>query len=68
MSQRYIYMVIVNLVPLLLREHLYLIGKICYISLTLSALSYRVLGIIIVADIIIYIVIMACYHHFDFHT
>ena len=67
-SQRYTYMVIVNLVPLLLGEHLYLIGKICYIPLTLSALSYRVLGIIIVADIIIHIVIMACHHHFDFHT
>ena len=67
-SQRYTYMVTINLVPLLLRERLYLIGKICRILLILSALSYRVLGIITVVDIIIYIVIMACHYHFGFYT
>ena len=60
-------MATINLVPLLLRERLYLIDKICYILLTLFALSYRVLDIIIVANIIIYIVIMAYYYHFDFY-
>ena len=61
-------MATVNLVPLLLGERLHLMGKICRIPLTLSALSHRLLGIMTVAEVITHVVIMACHHHFDFHT
>ena len=67
-SQRCAHMATVNLVPLLLGERLHLMGKICRIPLTLSALSHRLLGIMTVAELITHVVIMACHHHFNFHT
>ncbi len=67
-SRRCTLMATINLVPLLLGERLHLMGKICHIRLTISALGHRILGITTVLEVVAHIVITARHHHFNFHT